>query len=248
MIKNGLSVRDKLIIALINILFIVSVGRGNYLLLGVFAILSLLVAAIFMPDYRRLAKRVALVFLYPLFISIFIPFAHEGKVLAVIDLRLFAITITDIGLTTFYTVLIKSFLSILIVSSLVLSVDEKELFYGLRKIKVPSIIVSIIFLMYRYIFLIREESRTGQMAINSRIFRKSHYTVNKKLVFLMGNMLIKSFDRAENIYRSMESRGFTGEFHIYKRQAPATGTGIAILFLFIIIPASLKVLELVRII
>jgi cobalt/nickel transport system permease protein len=101
--------------------------------------------------------------------------------------------------------------------------------------------------MYRYIFLIREESRTGQMAINSRIFKRSYHTVNKKLAFLMGNMLIKSFDRAENIYKSMESRGFTGEFHIYERQEPATWAGIAVLFLFTIMPASLKILELVKI-
>ena len=102
--------------------------------------------------------------------------------------------------------------------------------------------------MYRYIFLIREESRSGQMAINSRIFKKSHHSVNKKLAFLMGNMLIKSFDRAENIYRSMESRGFTGEFHIYERKTPENGAGYAMLLLFTIIPASLKILELVRII
>ena len=248
MIKNGLLVRDKLIIALINILLIVSVDRGNYLLLGLFAALSLLVMVIFKPDYRRLPKRIALVFLYPLFVSIFIPFAHEGKALTSIDFRLVTLTVTDIGLTTFYTVLIKAFLSILIISSLVLSVDEKELFYGLRKIKVPAIMVSIIFLMYRYIFLIREESRIGQMAINSRIFRKSHHTVNKKLAFLMGNMLIKSFDRAENIYKSMESRGFTGEFHIYERKTSESGAGYAVLLLFTIIPASLKILELVRII
>ena len=143
--KDGLSVRDKLIIALINILLIVSVGRGNLLLLGLYAILSLIVMAVFKPDYRRLPKRVALVFIYPLFVSAFIPFAHEGKALAVIDLQLFTITVTNTGLETFCTVLIKAFLSILIISSLVLSVDEKELFYGLRKIKVPAIMVSIIF-------------------------------------------------------------------------------------------------------
>jgi len=53
----------------------------------------------------------------------------------------------------------------------------------------PKIMVSIIFLMYRYVFLIREESRTGQVAINSRVFKKSYYTANRKLAYLMGNLL-----------------------------------------------------------
>jgi cobalt/nickel transport system permease protein len=102
--------------------------------------------------------------------------------------------------------------------------------------------------MYRYIFLIKEESRTGQMAINSRIFKRSYHTVNKKLAFLMGNMLIKSFDRAENIYRSMESRGFTGEFHIYEKEVAVNRTGTAFVLVFTIIPASLKILETIKMI
>ena len=248
MFKASLQIRDKLIIALVNIVLIVSVEKGSYTILALFAVFAVIVMALFKPDYSRLPKRVALVFLYPLFASVFIPFANEGKMLASMDLRLFTITMTDNGLATFYTVLIKSFLSILVISSLVLSTDEKQLFHGLRKIRVPAIMVSIIFLMYRYIFLIKEESRTGQMAINTRIFKKSPHAVNKKLTFLMGNMLIKSFDRAENIYKSMESRGFTGEFHVYEKDVGSKGAGFAFLLLFTIMPASLKILEIIRVI
>ena len=168
----SLTVRDKLIIVLINIIFIVSIAKGRYAVMALFGFLALLVMVLFKPDYRKLPRRIFTVFLYPLFVSIFIPFINPGNVLAALDLRLFTITITDNGLTIFITVLIKSFLSILLVSSLMLSTDEKELFYGLRKIKVPRIMVSIMFLMYRYIFLIREESRIGQMAINSPCIQK----------------------------------------------------------------------------
>jgi len=244
----SLSVRDKLLISLINIIFIVSVEKGNFEVLALFGVLAIIVMILFKPDYRMLLKRVFIVFLYPFFISIFIPFTNSGNVLISLDLKLFTVMVTDNGLTLFYTVLIKAFLSILITASLMLSTDEKELLHGLRKIKVPKIIVSIMFLMYRYIFLIREESKTGQMAINSRIFRRSYYAANKKLAYLMGNMIIKSFDRAENIYKSMESRGFTGEFHIYERTQKAPVAGIAFLLAFIIMPASLKIIEITKLI
>jgi len=243
-----ITVRDKLIIVLINIIFIVSVAKGRYLVLALFGVLALFAMVLFKPDYRKLPRRVFAVFLYPLFISIFIPFVNPGNILAELDLRLFTITVTDDGLVTFLTVLIKSFLSILLVASMMLSIDEKELFHGLGKIKMPKIMVSIMFLMYRYVFLIREESRTGQMTINSRVFKKSYYSVNRKLTYLMGNLLIKSFDRAENIYKSMESRGFTGEFHIIEKTAKSSNPGIAFLFTFIIIPASIKIVELTRIV
>jgi len=248
MVEKGLQARDKLIIVLVNILLLVSIEKGNYMMLSAFAVLSLAVVVLFRPDYRRLPGRVALVFLYPLMVSVFIPFANDGNVLAGFSLGPFLLTVTDNGLTTFFTVLIKSFLSVLMVSSLVLSTDENELFHGLRRMKVPAVLVSIIFLMYRYVFLIKEESRIGRMAINSHVFKKSYHIVNRKLAFLMGNMLIKSFDRAENIYRSMESRGFTGQFHIYGNEAAAGGGGVAILVMFTIIPASLKILELARVI
>jgi len=244
----NLSVRDKLIIVLINIIFIVSIAKGRYGIMALFGFLALLVMVLFKPDYRKLPKRIFTVFLYPLFVSIFIPFINPGNIIASLDLRLFTITITDNGLTIFITVLIKSFLSVFLVASLMLSTDEKELFYGLRKIKVPRIMVSIMFLMYRYIFLIREESRAGQMAINARVFKRSHYTVNRKLVYLMGNLFIKSFDRAENIYRSMESRGFTGEFHITGKTAKSSNLSIVFLLTFILIPASIKIVELTRIV
>jgi len=244
----SLSVRDKLLISLINIIFIVSVEKGNFAVLALFGILAIIVMILFRPDYRRLLKRIFIVFLYPFFISIFIPFTNSGNIIFSLDLRLFTIAMTDNGLIAFYTVLIKAFLSILITASLMLSTDEKELLYGLRKIKVPKIIVSIIFLMYRYIFLIREESKTGQMAINSRIFKRSYHTANKKLTYLMGNMLIKSIDRAENIYKSMESRGFDGEFHICKKTGRTSVAGISFLLAFIIMPASLKIIEITKLI
>ncbi len=243
-----MAVRDKLIIVFINIIFIVSIAEGRYAVMALFGFLALLVMILFKPDYRRLPGRIFTVFLYPLFVSIFIPFINPGNIIAELNLQLFTITITDNGLTTFITVLIKSFLSILLVASLMLSTDEKELFYGLRKIKVPRIMVSIMFLMYRYIFLIREESRVGQMAINSRVFKRSNYTVNRKLAYLMGNLFIKSIDRAENIYKSMESRGFTGEFHIIEKTVKSSNLSIAFLLTFIIIPASIKIVELARIV
>ncbi|MGM0366379.1 MAG: cobalt ECF transporter T component CbiQ [Actinomycetota bacterium] len=246
--KFNLKAKDKLIITILNIIFMVSIGKGRYAVLALFGALAIITAVLFKPHFKKLAKKVPLVFLYPLFVSIFIPFTLPGEVLASLDLGLFAATVTDNGITTFYTILIKSFLSILLVASLTLSTDEKELFHGLRKLRVPAIMVTIMFVMYRYIFLIREESKTGQMAINSRVFKKSYYAKNRKLSYLMGNMLIKSFDRAENIYRSMESRGFCGEFHVYEKSIQPSSSGTVLLILSVIVPVLLKIIEITEII
>jgi len=247
-LSNILNIRNKLIITLVNIFFIVSVVKGRYLIFAFYFLATIIVVFLFKPDFKQLVKRVSLVFLYPFFISIFIPFANEGTALVKIDLKVFTLAVTDNGLAIFATVLIKSFLSILLLASLLVSTEEIELLHGLRKIHLPKVIVSIIFLMYRYIFLITEESRTGQQAIKSRVFQKSYHTVNKRLTHVIGNLFIKSLDRAENVYKSMESRGFDGNFYIVEKENTNGSLNIALLLIFILTPASIKVIEMASII
>jgi cobalt/nickel transport system permease protein len=193
--------------------FIVSTAKGNYVILLMYLAPVLAAVCIFRPGLLLLIKRVFFLFLFPLSISIFIPFTNRGNLVYGLDMNFFMLSITDNGIMIFFTAILKSFLSIIVFTSLVISTKDMELLGGLRKIYLPKIIVSIIFLMYRYLFLIRDEAKAGQLAINSRVFQKSYHNVNKRLTYLAGSLFIKSFDRAENIYKSMESRGFEGEFH-----------------------------------
>ncbi len=251
-VKTGnavnITAKTKLIITLTSIFFLISTGKGHYYILLLYFILGILIIFLFRPGFLVLLKRTFLLFLFPLSVSVFIPFANKGNVLFKINLNIFTISVTDNGLTIFLTVLSKSFISILILSALVISTSDNELLNGLRKIYVPSIIVSIIFIMYRYFFLLREESNTGQLAIKSRTFQKSYKTFNKKLAFLAGNLIIKTFDRAENIYKSMESRGFDGNFYIIEKDSSLSRINWIIITCFILMLVFVKIVEILRII
>jgi len=174
----------------------------------------------------------------------FIPFFNKGVILYNLDIYFFNLTVTDNGLITFYTTIFKSFISIMVLAALVTSSRDLEILSGLRKIFVPKIIVSIIFLMYRYFFLIRDEARAGQLAISSRTFKKDYYSVNKKLSYLAGNLFIKSIDRAENIYKSMESRGFEGNFEFINQENRRISSIVFLIISFIFL-ALIKCLELI---
>lgn len=239
-----LNIRSKLIISLLLAVFVVSTAKGNYLILLMYFIPAIAAILIFRPGLPLFIKRVLFLFLFPLSISIFIPFANTGNVIYSIDVNFFAINVTDKGIMIFFTAIIKSFLSIMIFTALIISTRDIELLMGLRKIYLPKIIVSIIFLMYRYIFLIRDEAKAGQMAINSRVFQKSHHSVNKKLSYLAGTLFIKSFDRAENIYKSMESRGFDGEFHETEDIGENNSFGWVTVAIFTIALVVIKYIEL----
>ncbi|MDD5622997.1 MAG: cobalt ECF transporter T component CbiQ [Actinomycetota bacterium] len=239
--------RAKIIITLVFLFFLISTASGHYYVLLLYFILSILITILFKPDFYLLIKRTLLLFLFPFFISIFIPFANKGRILFTLNLDFINIAITDNGVTIFLTVLLKSFISILILSSLVISTSDIELLNGLRKIHVPAIIVTIIFIMYRYFFVLKEDSNTGQLAIKSRIFQKSYKTLSKRLTFLAGNLLIKSFDRAENIYKSMESRGFDGNFYFIERNFDTGKLNWIFVICFILMMILVKIIELLKV-
>jgi cobalt/nickel transport system permease protein len=245
-----LDIRSKLIISLLTAVFIVSTAKGNYLTLLMYLVPVFAAVLIFRPRLLLLVKRIIFLFLFPLSISIFIPFANSGSTVYSLDMNFFILNITDKGIMIFFTAIIKSFLSLIIFTTLVVSTKDTELLGGLRKICLPKIIVSIIFLMYRYLFLIRDEAKAGQLAINSRVFQKSYHGVNKRLAYMAGSLFIKSFDRAENIYKSMESRGFEGEFHEVNDSGKDSGknnlSGWTTVAVFTIALAAIKYIELAK--
>jgi cobalt/nickel transport system permease protein len=243
----NINAKVKIIIALISLFFLISTGIGHYYILLLYFLLSILIALIFKPNLLLLIKRALLLFLFPFFIAIFIPIANKGNALFEFNLSFINIVVTDNGITIFLTVLLKSFISILILSSLVISTSDNKLLNGLRKIHVPAIMVTIIFIMYRYLFVIKEEAYSGQLAIKSRTFQKSYKTFNKKLAFLAGNLLIKSFDRAENVYKSMESRGFDGSFYSMEINSNKNKLNWALIICFILILTSIKIVEFLKI-
>ena len=244
----NITAKTKIIMALVGVFFLISTTMGHYYIFLFYFILSILMIVLFRPNFLLLIKRTLLLFLFPFFISIFIPFTNKGNILFKLNLNILNITVTDNGVAILFTVLLKSFLSILILSSLIISTSDNELLNGLRKIHVPGIIVTIIFIMYRYFFLLREESKIGKLAIKSRIFKKSYRNLNKRLSFLAGNLLIKSFDRAENVYKSMESRGFDGNFYLMERDLPANKLNWIIIICFIFIVVSIKIIEILKIV
>jgi cobalt/nickel transport system permease protein len=227
--KSFIDIRGKLLTTVITIFFIVSVPNGSYQIFGLYLLFCIIIALIFRPDFKTFVKKLSRLFLIPLFLSIFIPFAGKGQILYELNLKIIKFQITDNGLTTFYSVLLKSFLSLLLLSSMIASTDEREIFWGLRKLHIPKIVVSIMFLMYRYLFLFREEFSIGQKAINARIFCKRRFIINKKLSHLIGYLFIRSYMKAENIFMAMQSRGFDGNFYLSSEGPKIKKSSIAVI-------------------
>ncbi len=88
----------------------------------------------------------------------------------------------------------------------------EEFFDGLSNMKVPPLVISVLFLSCRYAFLFMEEIKKTRRALASRSFNGGLSVEGLKVYGeVSAGMFVKSFDRSEFVYRAMASRGFQGE-------------------------------------
>ena len=88
---------------------------------------------------------------------------------------------------------------------------------ALRFLHVPSVLVTLFLLTYRYIFIMMEEVSVMTTAYHLRAPDQKGIAFQAWGSFL-GQLLLRSMDQAERIYQGMLLRGFHGEFY-YSRKA-----------------------------
>lgn len=84
---------------------------------------------------------------------------------------------------------------------------------GLKKLKIPNILIMQILMLYRYIILMMEECYRVKLAYELRTLGEK--TINiKDYGQIIGQMLLKTIDRSEKVYEAMNLRGFDGDLYI----------------------------------
>lgn len=139
-----------------------------------------------------------------------------------------ALTITG-GMLSFLTLLLKGVFSLMASFLLIATTGIEQICYALSLLKVPDLLVTQILITYRYISLLLKETGTMMNAYSMRAPGQKglHFSAWGSFV---GQLLIRSMDRAQNLYQSMQMRGFRGSFY-YARE---TAFGLADLLYIII--------------
>lgn len=116
------------------------------------------------------------------------------------------------GWITFLSLLIKSALTVSAALLLIATTGMDRLAGALRMLKVPRIFVIQLLLTYRYISVLMEEVARTLRAYSLRAPEQKgiHRSAWGSLA---GQLLLRTFDRAQRIYEAMCLRGFTGEYH-----------------------------------
>ena len=115
------------------------------------------------------------------------------------------------GVISMLTLMLKGIYAVLAAYILIATTSIEEICYAMRKLHMPQILVLVILLINRYIYILGEEASRIMTAYKLRApsQRGIHYKAWGPLV---GQWLIRSMDRAETVYESMQLRGFNGEY------------------------------------
>lgn len=156
------------------------------------------------------------------------------------------ITYSVEGLSRFSSIALKSWISVIAAVLLAATTQFPDQLKALEWIKVPKLFVTIIALMWRYMFVISDEvtrllrARTSRSAIAAEsspiggtIFWRAQITGG-----MAGSLFLRSIERSDRIYAAMLSRGYTGELlpnetsSLSKRELLTLILGIILLGLF----------------
>jgi len=109
------------------------------------------------------------------------------------------------GLRVFATILTKSTLCLFTMILLSNTTPFAELLGVLRRVRFPALLITTLALMYRYLFVLADEAERMQRARQARTFGRTRWTV---LATVLGQLFVRSTERAERIYAAMCARGW----------------------------------------
>ena len=152
------------------------------------------------------------------FILIALPTVFTKPGVPVYELYLGFVTLTATveGIEFFTSVLIKSWASVTAAVLLTSTTPANGLLSALRALKMPAILVSVVMLMYRYLFVLVDETQRMLRARSARsaaVGPGSGGSVvwrAKSAGGMAGSLFIRTLDRSERIYMAMLARGYDG--------------------------------------
>ena len=122
------------------------------------------------------------------------------------------------GVISMLSLMLKGVLCLMMSFLLIATTGIDSLCAALRRLHVPGMLVTLLLLTYRYVGVMTEELAIMSDAYRLRAPGQKGVHISAWGSFL-GQALLRSMDRAQELYSSMQLRGFNGAFH-YAAAAP----------------------------
>lgn len=195
----------KLITTIVFLVTVISFNKYNISGLIPFFLYPILLMSIGEIPYKSVLSRLLIALPFSFFAGLSNIFFDREIAFFLMN---FPITL---GLVSFTSIIIKTILTVLAVLILIATTPMDRIAYQLICLKVPKIFVLQLMLTYRYITVLISEAGNMVTAYHLR----SNKQAGIKLVHagsFMGQLLLRSFDKADKVYYAMKCRGFNGEY------------------------------------
>ena len=206
---HRLDPRAKLLTTLVFIVAVVSFGKYEITGLLPFVIYPVVLIAVGNLPPGYLAKKILLAAPFAFFIGIFNPLLDRAVLV-----HLGPIGISG-GWVSFASIMIRFILTVSAAFILIAGTGLNAVCLALDKLGAPRSFVMQLLFLYRYIFVLTDEALRLARARAMRSFqgRGMGFTVFSSMV---GQLLLRTLDRARRIHQAMLSRGFDGKIHLLR--------------------------------
>jgi len=141
----------------------------------------------------------------------------------VVTFPLLGLEISVEGTVRFFSVVMKSWISVQAAILLVTLTDFGDMIWGLQALRVPAILISIANFSYRYLGVLSGETARLRTAREARSAVQPGGKPGGGVLWrarvtgwMVGSLMMRSMERSERVYNAMLARGFSGEVKTLK--------------------------------
>jgi cobalt/nickel transport system permease protein len=207
---HRLDPRVKVVATMLFLFTVVSFPKYEVAALVPFFLFPMLLATIGEIPVRFILRKVLLVSPFAIMIGVFNPFLDSATIAVISGIPVSA------GMVSFLSILLKFTLTVSAALLLVATTSFPGVCHALRRLGLPSLFVSQLLFLYRYLFVLMEEAMRITRAREMRSVGSRGAGI-RVVARLVGVLFVRTVDRAERIYQAMLSRGFQGDIPSLKR-------------------------------
>jgi len=199
---------SKLLTTVFYLTVVVSFGKYEISSLLPFLFYPVLILSLGEVPLVPVLKRIIIVSPLIICIGIFNP-VFDNQVFVFQGIQL------SMGWISFLSILIRSTFTVAAALLLIATTGMDQLASAMRMLRIPRLFVLQLLLTWRYIAVLMEEVNRTLRAYSLRAPEQKGV---RRHVWgtLAGQILLRTFDRAERVYQAMSIRGFTGEYNTGK--------------------------------
>lgn len=207
---HRLDPRAKVLTTLVFIVCVVSFGKYDVLALLPFVIYPVVLAAAGGIPLGFVGRILLIVSPFALLVGVFNPFLDREVVAHIGSLEVTG------GWVSYASIIVRFVLTAGIALILTATTSFTGICLALEKLGVPDVLVTQLLLLYRYIFVLGDEVLRLAQARRLRSF--GHRGLGLRVYGMMlGQLLLRSFARAQRVYQAMLCRGFDGRVRVARR-------------------------------